>query len=100
MKIQEILQILANFHENNPDPAKTKVDYFIELKRLYTMYFSYSEELMEYIMSMFNPHECYNFLEMMENQRPMTIRVNTLKTKKKALAQKLTEKGVNLESLD
>lgn len=49
---------------------------------------------------MFNPHECYNFLENMENQRPVTIRINTLKAKKKQLAQKLTEKGVNLESLD
>ena len=55
---------------------------------------------MEYIMKMFNPHEAYNFLEMMNIQRPMTIRLNTLKSSKKQLAQKLTQKGVNLESLD
>lgn len=79
------MAILANFKERNED-NKSKVEYFIELKRLYSMYFGYNEELMEYIMAMFNPHEGYNFLEMMENQRPMTIRVNTLKAKKKALA--------------
>lgn len=84
MKIQEILKILANYHENKTN--KSKVEYFIELKKLYQMYFGYNEELMEYIMSMFNPHECYNFLEMMNNERPMTIRVNTLKAKKKQLA--------------
>lgn len=100
MIIQEKLRILANYQQNNPDPSKTKVDYFIELRKLYSSYFGYSEELMEYILKMFNPHEAYNFLEMMENQRPMTIRVNTMKIGKKQLAQKLTEKGVNLESLD
>jgi ribosomal RNA methyltransferase Nop2 len=76
------LRILAHFEEN-PDPTKTKVDYFIELRKLYASYFAYSEELMEYVLKMFNPHEAYNFLEMMENQRPMTIRVNSLKTTKK-----------------
>ena len=51
-------------------------------------------------MSMFNIHECYNFLEMMEKPRPMTIRINTLKIKKRQLLQYLTQKGVKLESLD
>lgn len=67
MIIQEKLKILSNFNENNPDETKTKVDYFIELRKLYASYFGYSEELMDYIMKMFNPHESYNFLEMMEN---------------------------------
>lgn len=86
MIIHEKLKILSNFHENNPDPQKTKIDYYVELRKLFASYFSYSEELMEYIMLMFNPHEAYNFLEMMETQRPMTIRVNTLRTNKKQLA--------------
>ena len=51
-------------------------------------------------MNLFNVHECFNFLEMMELQRPLTIRVNTLKSKKRELAQKLMEKGVQLEPLD
>lgn len=40
-------------------------------------------------MSLFNVYECFNFLEMMELQRPLTIRVNSLKTKKRELAEKL-----------
>ena len=51
-------------------------------------------------MSLFNVYECFNFLEMMELQRPLTIRVNSLKTKKRELAEKLIQKGVQLEALD
>lgn len=99
MAIQDKLKKLADYHKNG-SVEKSKVEYFIELRKLYASYFAYSEELMEYIMKLFNPHEAYNFLDMMANQRPLTIRVNTLKASKKQLAQKLIEKGVNLESLD
>ena len=99
MKINEILRTLADF-KNKKDPNRSKVDYLIELRKYYCKYFAYSSELMEYLMDMFNPHECYNFLEMMDASRPTTIRVNTLKTKRKELAQTLAEKNVNLEPLD
>ena len=99
MKINEILRTLADF-KNKKDPNRSKVDYVIELRKYYCRYFSYSNELMEYLMEMFNPHECFNFLEMMDASRPVTIRINTLKTKRKELAQALAEKNVNLEPLD
>ena len=41
---------------------------------------------MEYILKLFNVFEAYNFLEEMEKPRPITIRINTLKTKKRELA--------------
>ncbi len=55
---------------------------------------------MTYILTMFNVYEAYNFLEQMETPRPVTIRVNTLKTKKRQLAQRLLQKGVQLEAVD
>ena len=58
----------------------------VQLKRLYCRYFQYSEELMEYILRMFNVYEAFNFLEMMEKPRPVTIRVNTLKARKREVA--------------
>ena len=99
MKINEILRTLADF-KTKKDPSRSKVEYVIELRKYYCKYFSYSNELMEYLMDMFNPHECFNFLEMMDTNRPTTIRINTLKTKKRELAQALAEKNVNLEPLD
>ena len=99
MRTAEILQILANFKEMREE-GMTKVEYLSELRKLYCRGFHYSEELMEYLMRMFNPHECFNFLEAMDEKRPVTIRVNTLKTKRKELAQTLAEKNVSLEPLD
>lgn len=50
-------------------------------------------------MTMFNPNELVAFFEANEAQRPVTIRTNTLKTRRKELAQILIQRGVNLDSL-
>lgn len=39
------------------------------------------------------------FFEANETQRPLTIRTNTLKTRRKELAQSLIQRGVNLDPL-
>jgi ribosomal RNA methyltransferase Nop2 len=99
MRTAEILHILANFAEMKEEGV-TKVEYVTELRKLFCRGFHYSEELMEYLMRLFNAHECFNFLEAMDEKRPVTIRVNTLKTKRKELAQTLADKNVGLEPLD
>ena len=43
--------------------------------------------------------EVVQFMEANEQTRPMTIRTNTLKTRRKELAQILIQRGVNLDSL-
>lgn len=98
MKINEILHILAKFHSVNPQ--KTKSEYKSNLAKLFCRFFGYNPELMEYLMKLFNPHECHSFLESMDSPRPMTIRLNTLKTRKQELVKALTSRGVNLEDLD
>ena len=98
MKIHEILHILAKYHQLNPQ--KTKSEYKTNLAKLYCRFFGYNPELMEYLMKLFNPHECHSFLESMDSPRPMTIRLNTLKTRKQELVKALTSRGVNLEDLD
>lgn len=49
---------------------------------------------------MFNPSETVEFMEMMDQPRPTTIRMNTLKTTKTQLVQSLHDKGVEMESVD
>jgi len=49
------------------------------------------------LFDLFPPSECLDFIEANENQRPMTIRTNTLKTKRKDLAKTLIQRGVNLD---
>ncbi len=98
-RTQEVLEKLSNSKTVKLAPGE-RVTLLIELRKLFCRLFNYNDELMDYIMSLFSPQECYAFLEMMETHRPVTIRVNSLKTQKAALVKSLTERGVNLEPLD
>jgi ribosomal RNA methyltransferase Nop2 len=57
----------------------------------------YAPELYEYFKEMFSADELKEFIEANEQQRPVTIRVNTLKTRRKLLAQHLSQRGVSVE---
>eukprot|EP00744_Colponema_vietnamica_P003276 GILI01005045.1.p1 GENE.GILI01005045.1~~GILI01005045.1.p1 ORF type:complete len:725 (+),score=299.39 GILI01005045.1:1017-3191(+) len=61
--------------------------------------FGYVPELIEMFLQMFPPGEAVEFLEANERPRPMTIRTNTLKTRRRELAQALIQRGVNLDPL-
>jgi ribosomal RNA methyltransferase Nop2 len=96
---QEVLDRLNN-SKTDKLASGERVRLLVELRKIYCKLFNYNDELMEYIMSLFSPAECYAFLEMMETSRPVTIRVNSLKTQKASLIKSLTERGVGLEPLD
>lgn len=95
MKIQEIVQILTNF--NSHPQEKSRSAYIDELAELITTYYEYNNELAEYFVSLFPPAELINFLEASQSQRPLVIRTNTMRTKRRELAQILIQKGVNLD---
>lgn len=52
---------------------------------------------MSKMMNVFNLDELVECLEANEVQRPLTIRTNSLKTKRRDLAQALINRGVNLD---
>ncbi|RHY01516.1 hypothetical protein DYB36_009494 [Aphanomyces astaci] len=62
-------------------------------------YFGYNRELMVLFLQMFSPAECLEFIEANEQPRPLVIRANTLKTRRRDLAQALIQRGVNLDPL-
>jgi ribosomal RNA methyltransferase Nop2 len=98
-RIQAAIAVLTDWkgHASQAD-AKPRSIYVQQLKRDLCLYFGYSDFLMDKLMDLFpKPAELHSFLEANEMQRPVTIRCNTLKCKRKELAQALIARGVNLE---
>uniref|UniRef100_A0A8D8UT80 Probable 28S rRNA (Cytosine-C(5))-methyltransferase n=1 Tax=Cacopsylla melanoneura TaxID=428564 RepID=A0A8D8UT80_9HEMI len=78
---------------------RSRCEYMELLKKDLCTYFSYNEFLMERIMQIFPLDELMAFLEASETQRPLTIRTNTLKTRRRDLSQALVNRGVNLDPI-
>lgn len=79
--------------------GKPRKHYIEELKKMIHQYYGYNFELISHFLDFFNPSEMIQFFESNETQRPLTIRTNTLKTRRKELAQNLIQRGVNLDPL-
>ena len=97
-RIQEVLRILTNFKKLRY-PDISRADYLNQLTQDLCLYYGYSEFLMQKLLDLFPPQECVTFLEANEVPRPVTIRTNTLKTRRRDLAQALIQRGVNLDPI-
>lgn len=95
-RIREIIAVLADFNKLR-DQTHTRQDYLEILKKDLCTYYSYNDFLMEKFMQLFPLSELLEFLEASEVQRPLTIRTNSLKTRRRDLAQALINRGVNLD---
>lgn len=97
-RMLEIVKILENFQQF-ADPTKSRSQYTDRLLKDIVKYFGYSEFLAEKLFQLFSPTEAIEFFESNEVARPITIRTNTLKTKRRDLAQSLVNRGVNLQPI-
>eukprot|EP01063_Lacrimia_lanifica_P010897 TRINITY_DN1764_c0_g5_i2.p1 TRINITY_DN1764_c0_g5~~TRINITY_DN1764_c0_g5_i2.p1 ORF type:complete len:1121 (+),score=563.69 TRINITY_DN1764_c0_g5_i2:66-3428(+) len=95
-RIQEILRVLDSIGECR-EGDHSRQEYLDVLKEDFAEVYEYNTWLMDKLMDLFPPRELFEFLEVNEKQRPMTIRVNTLKTSRRDLAQALTRKGMSVE---
>lgn len=78
---------------------RSRTEYIDLLRTDLCTYFSYNSFLMEKLMQVFPITNLMEYLEASEVQRPMTIRTNTLKTRRRDLAQALINRGVNLDPI-
>ncbi|NWS41555.1 NOP2 methyltransferase, partial [Probosciger aterrimus] len=97
-RIKGNMEVLQDFVVKREE-GRTRQEYLALLRRDMAAYYSYSDFLLAKFMDIFPLPELINFLEANEVPRPVTIRTNTLKTRRRDLAQALINRGVNLDPL-
>eukprot|EP00727_Mastigamoeba_balamuthi_P002552 m51a1_g12294 putative ribosomal rna methyltransferase nop2 (661) ;mRNA; r:316198-318581 len=95
-RIKDIAKVLSNFTSER-EPGRTRGDYLKQLTSDMALYYGCSEWLADKLLQIFSVGEALEFLEACETPRPLTIRVNTLRAKRRDLAQVLIARGVNLD---
>ncbi|KAL6488592.1 hypothetical protein MHYP_G00023330 [Metynnis hypsauchen] len=97
-RIKDNVDVLSHFSEKREE-GKQRTEYLSLLKADLCTYYSYNAFLMGQLMDLFPHSELVDYLEANEIKRPVTIRTNTLKTRRRDLAQALINRGVNLDPL-
>jgi len=97
-RIREVTHVLADF-KNRRDGEHSRSHYIECLKRDLCTYYSYNEFMISKLLEIFPTGEIMEVLEANEVRRPVTIRTNTLKTRRRDLAQALISRGVNLDPI-
>lgn len=77
----------------------SRSDHLLQLEHDIATYFGYNHFLVNKLMKLFNADEALAFFESNESPRPVTIRANTLRTRRRDLAQALINRGVTLEPI-
>ncbi|AJT17459.1 Nop2p [Saccharomyces cerevisiae YJM1248] len=94
----EIVKVLENFKTLGAE-GRSRGEYVDRLLKDICEYFGYTPFLAEKLFNLFSPAEAMEFFEANEIARPITIRTNTLKTRRRDLAQTLVNRGVNLQPI-
>nr|XP_022902449.1 25S rRNA (cytosine-C(5))-methyltransferase nop2 [Onthophagus taurus] len=97
-RMKDIITVLSDFNKLR-DSKHPRAEYITLLKKDLCSYFSYNDFLMEKLMQLFPLTELLEFLEASEVQRPLTVRTNSLKARRRDLAQALINRGVNLDPI-
>ncbi|XP_062950764.1 probable 28S rRNA (cytosine(4447)-C(5))-methyltransferase [Cynocephalus volans] len=97
-RIQDIVGVLRDFGTQREE-GRSRSEYLNRLKKDLAAYYSYGDFLLGKLMDLFPLSELVEFLEANEVPRPVTLRTNTLKTRRRDLAQALINRGVNLDPL-
>lgn len=95
-RIQEIVRVLNDF-KGLRDASRSRSEYTQQLIADICTYYGYNPFLAEKLLNLFPVSEAIEFFEANEVPRPVVIRANTLKTRRRDLANALINRGVNLE---
>jgi ribosomal RNA methyltransferase Nop2 len=97
-RVKEIVRVLDDFKRLR-EPGRSRQDYVQQLKRDICAYYGYNQFMVDVLMDLFTVAEALELIEACEVPRPVTIRVNTLKSRRRELAASLINRGVNLDPI-
>ncbi|KAJ7905391.1 NOL1/NOP2/sun family RNA met [Mycena olivaceomarginata] len=97
-RMRECVRILGKF-KRLAEKGRPRAEYIEQLVADICSYYGYNEFLAEKLLHLFPIPEAIEFFEANEAPRPVTIRTNTLRTRRRDLAQALVNRGVNLEPI-
>ena len=95
-RIDETIIILSDL-KSRREEGMNRVDYMKSLKSDLCTYYGYNGFLVSKLMQVFSIPELKAFLDACEMPRPVVIRANPIKTRRRELAQTLINRGVNLD---
>ncbi|OJT14584.1 25S rRNA (cytosine-C(5))-methyltransferase nop2 [Trametes pubescens] len=97
-RMRECVRVLSNFRKYAAK-GRARSEYVHTLMSDIASYYGYNDFLTEKLFQLFPVAEAIEFFEANEIPRPVTIRTNTLRTRRRDLAQALINRGVNLEPI-
>ncbi|CAG7846032.1 25S rRNA (cytosine-C(5))-methyltransferase nop2; AltName: Full=Nucleolar protein 2 [Serendipita indica DSM 11827] len=97
-RIRACTRILNRFTKL-AEPGRSRSEYVAQLIADIAYNYGYNQFLAERLFQLFTVNEAIEFFEANETPRPVTIRTNTLRCRRRDLAQALINRGVNLEPI-
>merc|ERR1712142_1005925 len=95
-RVKDIIHVLQDFKARREEGVDRQT-YMNRLKKDLCTYYSYNDFMIEKFLQVFPVGGILEVLEANEVQRPVTIRTNSLKTRRRDPAQALINRGVNLD---
>lgn len=95
-RVKDVIEVLKDFTSRREE-GRSRHEYLECLKRDLCSYYNYNDYMMGKLIETFNITDIVDVLEANEVQRPVTIRTNSLKIRRRDLAQALINRGVNLD---
>ncbi|KAI9446410.1 putative NOP2-nucleolar protein [Lactarius indigo] len=98
-RMRQCIGILKRWKTSGAKTGRDRAEFVEQLILDIASYYGYNEYLAEKLFQLFPAAEAIEFFDANEVPRPVTIRTNTLRTRRRDLAQALINRGVNLEPI-
>ncbi|KAH9005202.1 NOL1/NOP2/sun family RNA met [Lactarius hatsudake] len=98
-RMRQCIGILKRWKTSGAKTGRDRTEFVEQLILDIASYYGYNEYLAEKLFQLFPAAEAIEFFDANEVPRPVTIRTNTLRTRRRDLAQALINRGVNLEPI-